>query len=49
MINNLPYLYCVVPVCVGGVVVLCGMYFGELMSRGEVKFMTACTYARARG
>jgi hypothetical protein len=37
MINGLPYLYCVGPVCgAGAVVVLCAMCFGKLTSHGNV-------------
>jgi hypothetical protein len=42
--NDLPYLYYVGPVCVGGIMLLCAMYSGELMSRGAhgtVDFMSS--------
>jgi hypothetical protein len=49
MINCLPYLHFVGPVCVRGVVVFCAICFGELMSRGNVNFMSVCMRVRVSG
>jgi hypothetical protein len=49
MINDLPYLHCVEPVCVSGVVVLCAMCFGEPMSRGNADFLSVCMRVRVGG
>jgi hypothetical protein len=48
MINILPYLYCVGPVCVGGISVLCEKCFDEVTSRDNVGLrVLVCVYAWA--
>jgi hypothetical protein len=44
MTNGLPYLYFVGPVCGVGRAVLCVMCSGELMSCGNVDFMSVCIH-----
>jgi hypothetical protein len=50
MINDFPYLCCAGPMYgAGGVVVLCAMCVGGLISRGDLDFMNIFMHVRLGG